>query len=113
MEETAKPVIVDPGDIIVKVTASSICGSDIHFITGEVPLEPDFIIGHEGVGVVEEVALAIPSMLSMFFQNLYAVIDTLFISWLGTVPLAAQALSIPVFYVALSLEKGCSLAPRP
>ncbi len=55
LEETPKPVIVESGDIIVKVTASSICGSDIHFITGEVPLEPDFIIGHEGVGVVEEV----------------------------------------------------------
>ena len=55
MEETAKPVILEPGDIIVRVTASSICGSDIHFITGEVPLKPDFIIGHEGVGVVEEV----------------------------------------------------------
>jgi len=51
-------------------------------------------------------ALAIPAMMSMFFQNLYAFIDTMFISWLGTVPLAAQALSIPVFYVALSLGKG-------
>ncbi len=51
-------------------------------------------------------ALAIPAMMSMFFQNLYALIDTMFISWLGTVPLAAQALSIPVFYVALSLGKG-------
>lgn len=50
--------------------------------------------------------LAIPAMMSMFFQNLYAFIDTMFISWLGTVPLAAQALSIPVFYVALSLGKG-------
>ncbi|MDD3363751.1 MAG: MATE family efflux transporter [Syntrophomonas sp.] len=51
-------------------------------------------------------ALAIPAMMSMFFQNLYAFIDTMFISWLGTVPLAAQALSIPIFYVALSLGKG-------
>lgn len=56
-EETEKPTIQDPTDIIVKVTAASICGSDIHFITGEVPLYPNdrFIIGHEGVGVVEEV----------------------------------------------------------
>ncbi len=55
LEETDKPTIKEPTDIIVKVTASSICGSDIHFITGEVPLTPNFIIGHEGVGVVEEV----------------------------------------------------------
>ncbi len=50
--------------------------------------------------------LAIPAMISMFFQNLYAVIDTVFISWLGAVPLAAQTFSIPLFYVALSLSKG-------
>lgn len=50
--------------------------------------------------------LAIPAMISMFFQNLYAVIDTVFISWLGAVPLAAQTFAIPLFYVALSLGKG-------
>jgi len=52
---------LEPGDIIVRVTAASICGSDIHFITGEVPLKPDFIIGHEGVGVVEEVGTGVKS----------------------------------------------------
>ena len=50
--------------------------------------------------------LAVPAMISMFFQNLYAFIDTIFISWLGSVPLAAQAFSIPLFYIALSLGKG-------
>lgn len=50
--------------------------------------------------------LAVPAMISMFFQNLYAFIDTIFISWLGPVPLAAQAFSIPLFYIALSLGKG-------
>jgi alcohol dehydrogenase len=59
LEETPQPVISKPGDIIVRVTASSICGSDIHFVTGEVPLKPDFIIGHEGVGVVEEVGTGV------------------------------------------------------
>ncbi len=51
-------------------------------------------------------AMAIPAMLSMFFQNLYEFIDTMFISWLGAVPLAAQSLSMPLFYLALSLGKG-------
>ncbi len=50
--------------------------------------------------------LAVPSMISMFFQNLYALVDTMFISWLGTVPLAAQSLAVPLFYLALSLGKG-------
>ncbi len=55
LEETEKPTLKDGHDIIVKVTASSICGSDLHFIRGEVPVIPNFIIGHEGVGIVEEV----------------------------------------------------------
>jgi len=55
LEETEKPTLKDGHDIIVKVTAASICGSDIHFVKGEVPVIPDFIIGHEGVGIVEEV----------------------------------------------------------
>lgn len=57
LEETEKPTLQNPTDVIIKVSAASICGSDIHFITGEVALYPNdrFIIGHEGVGVVEEV----------------------------------------------------------
>ena len=46
-------------------------------------------------------------MLDMYiFQNLYEFVDTMFISWLGPVPLAAQGLSLPLFYVALSLSKA-------
>ncbi|MFZ5642899.1 MAG: alcohol dehydrogenase catalytic domain-containing protein [Bacillota bacterium] len=48
------PVLKDSGDVIVKVTASSICGSDIHFWEGGLPCIPDFILGHEFVGVIEE-----------------------------------------------------------
>lgn len=55
LEETDKPTLKDGHDIIVKVTAGSICGSDLHFIRGEVPVIPGFIIGHEGVGIVDEV----------------------------------------------------------
>ncbi len=62
LEDVEKPVLKDPGDVIVKVTASSICGSDIHFWQGELPCIPDFILGHEFVGVIEEVG----SSVSMF-----------------------------------------------
>lgn len=55
LEETEKPTLKEGHDMIVKVTAASICGSDLHFVTGEVPMTPNFIIGHEGVGIVEEV----------------------------------------------------------
>src|SRR5919204_360784 len=46
------PEIVDPGDAVVRVTASAICGSDLHFYHGKAPLMPGDGIGHEGVGVV-------------------------------------------------------------
>lgn len=54
LEETEKPVLTDETDVIVRVTASSICGSDVHFWRGEVPSYPNFIIGHEFIGVIEK-----------------------------------------------------------
>ncbi|MFZ5596110.1 MAG: alcohol dehydrogenase [Bacillota bacterium] len=59
LEDTERPVIKDPGDVIVRVTASSICGSDIHFWQGSLPCIPDFILGHEFVGVIDEVGSSV------------------------------------------------------
>lgn len=53
--------------------------------------------------------LAIPAMISMFFQNLYEFVDTMFIAWLGSSALAAQSLSMPLFYLVLSLGKGAQI----
>lgn len=45
-----------PDDILVRITTTSICGSDLHLFNGEIPNTPDdFIIGHEPMGIVEEV----------------------------------------------------------
>ena len=55
------------------------------------------------------ICLAVPMMLSMFFQNLYSFINTIFVSWLGGVPLAAISVAVPLTYVALSLGKGVGL----
>ena len=56
VKEVPEPKIQKPDDIIVKVTNSAICGSDLHLIHDMVPnLKQDYIIGHEPVGVVEEV----------------------------------------------------------
>jgi alcohol dehydrogenase len=49
------PRIEEPGDAVVRITASAICGSDLHFYNGKAPLMPGDTIGHEAVGVVEEV----------------------------------------------------------
>ena len=53
--EVPDPRIEDPHDAVVRVTRSAICGSDLHFLHGKAPLEPGETIGHEAVGVVEEV----------------------------------------------------------
>lgn len=53
--EVPAPALEDPADAIVRVTVSSICGSDLHFFHGKAPLEPGEAIGHEAVGVVERV----------------------------------------------------------
>lgn len=55
VEEVDKPQIVKPTDAIVKVTTSTICGTDLHILHGEYPVKPGLIIGHEFVGVVEQV----------------------------------------------------------
>lgn len=56
VEDVADPTIEAPTDAVVRLTASAICGTDLHFIRGTVsPMVEGTILGHEGVGVVEEV----------------------------------------------------------
>ncbi|PFN98706.1 S-(hydroxymethyl)glutathione dehydrogenase/alcohol dehydrogenase [Neobacillus bataviensis] len=56
VREVKDPTIKNSDDIIVKITSSAICGSDLHLIHGMIPSMPtDFVIGHEPMGVVEEV----------------------------------------------------------
>ena len=55
VSDVPEPVIEDPSDAVVRVTAAAICGSDLHFYNGKAPLSPGDAIGHEGVGVVEQV----------------------------------------------------------
>jgi threonine dehydrogenase-like Zn-dependent dehydrogenase len=47
--------VEEPGDALVRVTRSAICGSDLHFFHGKAPIEPGDVLGHEAVGVVEAV----------------------------------------------------------
>jgi S-(hydroxymethyl)glutathione dehydrogenase / alcohol dehydrogenase len=56
VKEVQDPKIEKPDDMIIKITASAICGSDLHLIHDLVPnFPPDYIIGHEPMGIVEEV----------------------------------------------------------
>ena len=53
--DVADPQIEEPGDAIVRVSLTAICGSDLHLFHGKAPLEPGDTIGHEAIGVVERV----------------------------------------------------------
>ncbi|MDR2015364.1 MAG: alcohol dehydrogenase catalytic domain-containing protein, partial [Azoarcus sp.] len=58
--EKADPVIVKPTDAIVRITHTTICGTDLHILKGDVPaVTPGRVLGHEGVGVVEQVGSAV------------------------------------------------------
>jgi len=56
LEDKPKPTIIQATDAIVRITTTSICGTDLHILKGDVPTVADGrILGHEGVGVIEEV----------------------------------------------------------
>lgn len=55
-EEKPVPTLREAGDAIVRITTSTICGTDLHILKGDVPSVTDGrILGHEGIGIVEEV----------------------------------------------------------
>jgi threonine dehydrogenase-like Zn-dependent dehydrogenase len=56
LDDVPEPRIQEPTDAIVRLTASAICGTDLHFVRGTMPgTKKGRILGHEGVGVVEQV----------------------------------------------------------
>ena len=56
VEERPKPQIQKPSDAIVKIVLTTICGTDLHILKGDLPsAQPGRILGHEGVGVIDEV----------------------------------------------------------
>ena len=59
-EEQPKPVIKEPTDAIVKILKTTLCGTDLHIMKGDLPEVTDGrILGHEGVGIIEEVGNAV------------------------------------------------------
>ncbi|HTK31280.1 MAG TPA: zinc-binding dehydrogenase [Candidatus Saccharimonadaceae bacterium] len=53
IEEVERPH-AGPGDAVVRVTLTTICGTDLHIVRGEYPVKPGLVIGHEPVGVIAE-----------------------------------------------------------
>jgi alcohol dehydrogenase len=58
--ERPKPEIAAPTDAIVKITKTTICGTDLHILKGDVPTcQPGRILGHEGIGIVDAVGAGV------------------------------------------------------
>ena len=60
LEDRPKPEVLAPSDAIVRITRTTICGTDLHILKGDVPTcKPGTILGHEGIGVVEYAGSAV------------------------------------------------------
>ena len=63
VDNVPDPAIEDPRDAIVKITSTAICGSDLHLYDGYVPtMEKGDILGHEPMGIVEEVGSGVTNL---------------------------------------------------
>src|SRR5690625_4946503 len=45
---------IGPNDALMKITTTTICGTDVHILKGEYPVEPGLTVGHEPVGIIEK-----------------------------------------------------------
>lgn len=58
LQEVTRPE-PGPGQALVKVTLTTICGTDVHILKGEYPVKPGLVVGHELVGVIEELGAGV------------------------------------------------------
>jgi len=56
------PIIEESGDVILKVTSTAICGSDLHIYNGYIPQPHSMVMGHEFMGIVEEVGSGVSKL---------------------------------------------------
>ena len=62
-EDVPDPAIIEPTDVIVQIDTTTICGTDLHILKGDVPAVTDGrILGHEGVGTIIEIGSAVTSV---------------------------------------------------
>jgi len=75
VEEVDKPR-AGIGEAVIRVTLTTICGTDLHIVRGEYPVAPGLVIGHEPVGVIEELGEGVSG---------YNIGDRVLVGSLGTV----------------------------
>ncbi|CAO1630868.1 unnamed protein product [Sympodiomycopsis kandeliae] len=63
MQQVPRPRAIDPQDVLIKITGSTVCGSDLHLYKGGiVQLQKGDVLGHEGMGIVDEVGSEVKSV---------------------------------------------------
>lgn len=62
VSDRPQPKLKSPNDALLRVTTSGICGSDLHMYDGRTPLEEGTVVGHEIMGVIEQVGQAVQSI---------------------------------------------------
>ena len=62
VENVPDPEIKHPNDVIVKITSSCICGSDLHMYEGRTAAQPGIVFGHENMGIVQEAGPAVRTL---------------------------------------------------
>ena len=63
LDDVPDPGLKERTDAVVRLTASAICGTDLHFVRGTFPgVKPGTVLGHEGVGIVEEVGRGVRNL---------------------------------------------------
>ena len=62
VENVPDPEIKHPNDVIVKITSSCICGSDLHMYEGRTAAQPGIVFGHENLGIIQETGPAVRTL---------------------------------------------------
>ncbi len=62
VESVDDPIIEQPTDVVLKVTSTAICGSDLHIYNGFMPQKKPMVLGHEFMGIVEEVGKEVKNL---------------------------------------------------
>ena len=64
VEEVLKPT-PRAGEAVIRITTTTICGTDVHIVRGEYPVRPGLVLGHEPVGVIEELGAGLEETYSV------------------------------------------------
>ena len=89
------------GEAVVRITLTTICGTDLHILRGEYPVRPGLVIGHEPVGVIEEIGPGVTG---------YAVGDRVFGFVDGRAGAHAELVAVPVASLVARVPEGWRLA---